>query len=800
MPPIIPEKTLAELGWPHVLHALAALTRTPVGRERAFALPFLEDREEVLRHLGRVAEARRLTAQALEIPLADAPDARAHLLRAAREGILEPLALLECARLIRTSTRVRRFLWSRRDLVPALAGEAESLSDFDPLAAELERAIEPGGTLSDRASPMLEELRERTRALHRNIKTRIDELLHDEELEEVLRDRYYTIRDERYVLPVKSSHRARMPGIVHNASQTGQTLFIEPEQLMDLGNQLTIANAMALEEERRILRDLTEAVGRRATELQRDLEVLAELDRVSAAARLSDQLHAEEPAIVGPQEPYELRKLRHPQLVLREIAVVANDVLLAAGRQGFIISGPNAGGKTVTITAVGLVSLMARAGLPIPAEAGSKIPLYRAIYTAIGDEGDLSRDLSTFTAHLTTLRDIARDTIPGTLICIDEIAADTDPREGAALASALLEQFVDSGAQVLITTHLDEVKAKGLTDPRFMSASVTFDFERLAPTYQLVLNQVGASSAIEIARRVGLPEAICQRARELLGGSGGSLDQAVAQLERERAETARLAAALEQERQALLKAREEWERQRSALKQKERDVTAGARRDLIEEIESVRGEVRQILSRLQEQPQVRTAVEGQRRIEEVAQHQAVEAAREQAQTEATELAEGQPLRPGMRVRVPVLGREGEILDLTADTATVAIGALKTKVPTSSLVPLVGKTTNIAQLKRSPAEQSQAIERNRPAPLPPTGRTIDLRGLRTEDALRELRTQLDDQIQRGVPEATIIHGHGSGALKKAVREELESSPYAASFRPGEGHEGGDGVTVVILRTG
>ncbi len=795
------EKTKRELGWPVVLSALADLARTPVGRERAFALPFLDDRAQVQTHLGRVAEARRIGREGEEIPLADAPDARDHLTRAAREGVLEPRAILDCARLIRTATRVRRFLHTRRELAPALAGEAAGLSEFDPLAAEIERAIEPSGTISDQASPILAELRDRTRGLHRIIKDRIDELLRDETLEEVLRDRYYSVRDDRYVLPVKSAQRARLPGIVHNASQSGQTLFVEPEQLLDLGNQLTIARAMELEEEARILRDLSDAIGRRSEELQRDIGVLAELDQVSAAARLADRLGAHEPELVPASEPFALRGLRHPLLVLRGIPVIANDVRLDGGRRGLIVSGPNAGGKTVTVTAVGLSGLMARAGLPVPAEEGSRVPLYESIQTAIGDEGDLARDLSTFTAHLTALRDIAAGPLQGALVCIDEIAADTDPREGAALAIALLEVMVDRGAQVMITTHLDEVKAKGLTDARFMSASVTFDFERLAPTYRLQLNQVGASSAIEIARRVGLSEEVCRRAREILGGSSGSLDQAVGALERERADLSRLSGALETERQAVMRTRGEWERQRNALRQKELELTASARRDLLGDIDRAREEVRLLLAKLQEQPSVRAAVEAQKALDDAARAQEEAARREEARARAAaaqEVVEPAELRPGQRVRVASVGHEGEVIAIEGDTATVAMGALKTRVPVADLVALSGRPLKAGGIKRTQAEVREAVARNTAGAIEATERSIDLRGLRTDDALREMRGQFDQMVRRGMAEAVIIHGHGTGALKRAVREELESSPYAASFRPGAAHEGGDGVTVVALR--
>jgi DNA mismatch repair protein MutS2 len=799
----IPQKTLDELGFPALLKALAAEARTAVGKERALALELLQTRAEVSAHLSRVAEVRRLARQGLEVPVGGVPDAREHVARAAREGVLEPTALLSCAGLVRGAVRVRRFLQSRASLCPQLAAEAESLSDFEPLAAEIERAVEPGGTVSDHASPQLAELRERARGLHRTVKGRIDEMLRDIELDEILRDKYYTIRDERYVVPVKASHRSRLPGIVHNASQSGQTLFIEPDQLIDLGNQLTIVQAMALEEERRILRDLSEAIGRRSAELEGDIGRLGELDRLGACGRLSDRLDAVEPALLAPEQPFELLSLRHPLLVLRGVPVVANDVRLTQGRKGLIISGPNAGGKTVTLGAVGLCALMVRAGLPVPAAEGSKVPLYARVFTAIGDEGDLSKDLSTFTAHLTALRDIARETIPGTLVCIDEMAADTDPREGAAIASAMLEELAERGANVLITTHLDEVKAKGLTDDRFLAASVGFDLERLAPTYRLRMNVVGASSAIEIAARVGLSEKVCQRARELLGGSGGALGKAVAALDAERGELLRLESSLEEERARLAHAREEWERQLRQLQQRESELEHGLRREVVKEIEAARDEVRLTLARLQGEGSVRAAVETQKRLEAQARREAEAAARAKAKAEAIAAKEVATLRPdelkaGHRVKVAALGREGTILEMSGGEAVVSVGALTTRVPLSGLVPLVGKAKNEAKFSRSRGEKDEAMSQARAAPLRSGPGTIDLRGLRTEDALRHLREQLDQAIRGDSRELAVRHGHGTGALKKAVREELGSSPYVQNFRPAEAHEGGDGVTVLTLR--
>src|SRR5438445_6301394 len=484
-----------------------------------------------------------------------------------------------------------------RQMAPLHAQAAEELSELDPLAAELERAFDPSGKLLDIASALLAELRERARGLHRAIKARLTEMLEDEEVVGRLRDAYYSVRGDRYVLPVRAEHKSHLPGIVHNASGSGQTLFVEPQELLELGNQLTIAEAGALEEEQRILAELSGAVGRRAPQLEHDVATLARLDEAGAGAKLADDLRASAPELLeGARASFRLLALRHPLLALRTPQMVANDVALPGEAQALIISGPNAGGKTVTITAVGLSALMARAGLPVAAADGSRVPLYRAVYTAIGDEGDLSRDLSTFTAHLTALKHILEAAGPGTLVLIDEIAADTDPREGAAIAVAALEKLVGAGAQVLITTHLEELKALALADPRFAPASVGFDVERLAPTYRLRLGEVGASSAIEIARRVGLPEDVCVRAREILGGGASAASQAVERLERERAEGARARAELAATREDLERERTALRRERERVGELERQTRAGTRSDLIDDLQKKRAEVAALIA------------------------------------------------------------------------------------------------------------------------------------------------------------------------------------------------------------
>jgi len=786
------EKALRELGWAQVCAALAARARTPMGRDRCGALLPGDDPDLARRRLSLIEEARLLRRHERELPLADAVDVRPSLGRAAREGTLEPGELLQVSRLIRASDSARRFCFSQADRAPLHFERAQELSELVPLAQELERAFDPAGKLLDTASALLGELRERARGLHRAIKQRMEELLKDEKIVPMLRDAYYSVRGDRYVLPVKAEHRSHLPGIVHNASNSGQTLFVEPQQLVELGNQLTIAEAGALEEEQRILHELSGAVGRRAPSLEHDVEVIALLDEAAASGRLSDDLDAGAPELGG--ERFDLRRTRHPLLVLQRKAaeVVANDVALPAPAQALIVSGPNAGGKTVTITAVGLCALMARAGLPLPAEAGSKMPLYRTVYTAIGDEGDLARDLSTFTAHLSALKWILEAAGPGTLALIDEIAADTDPREGAAIAVAALESLVAKGAQVLITTHLEELKALALSDARFAPASVGFDVERLAPTYKLRLGEVGASSAIEIARRVGLPEEVCARAQKILGGGSSAVSQAVERLEGERAEAARLRGELAAAREEVERERASLQRERERLREMEKRTREGAREDLIEDLRRRRDEVAALVARLQAAPAMAQAVEAQRAVEGAL----VSEEREQARAEEPEALPEEALSPGAKVKHVRLGTDGVVLEVAGGTATVQMGALRSKVPVEDLVP-TGREVRKAGFPRTRAERLERAEQARAAAVEIRVPLIDVRGMRVDEALRAVELELDRALRAGEERVHVLHGHGSGALKSAIREHLQRSPYVSKSRPAAQHEGGDGVTVAEL---
>ncbi len=794
------ERTLTDLGFPKVIDALVERCRTDPGRRRALSRPFLDNVSAVHDALRLVEEARRLLAEPLSLPVTGVAELAEVLQRAEKGAMLEPRELIAITHTLFAFEHTTEALEVRRESLPMLAQIGRRIPQLERLATRLDRCFEPSGEISDRASPELRDARERTRGLHRSIKARLDKLLHDEKFVTHLREPYFSVRNDRYVLPVLTQERAAVPGIVHNASQSGQTLFVEPQELIGLGNELAIAQSVVLEEERKVLQDLSNAVGRVAGDILRGVEACAELDEAEAAARLANALDALGPELELEDGAIDLKGLRHPLLVLKGATVVGNDVLLSGQTRALVVSGPNAGGKTVTLTAVGLAALMVRAGLPIPADPGSRVPLFRSIHSAIGDAQDLARGLSTFSAHVVELKDILAVSGRGALVLIDEIAADTDPREGAAIAIAVLEELIARGAVALVTTHLEELKALAHLDQRFVNARVGFDAKKMAPTYRLHLGSAGASSAIEIASRMGLPESVCGRARALALNAGGPLAQALAAAEQEHQrlsealeEAKRETAAARAERAKLDEERRTFERARNEEELKFRDALKG-------ELAFAKSQIGELVTQIKAQRSAEAAARAEREVAERLAEQE-RAARTVQRALSGEPAPTAPatLRVGARVRHAELDTEMEIVALTGDVAVVAAGPLRMKVPVSLLTapraaPAKPRFPSADKQKEQLAKAEQAASK----PLALSSSTCDVRGLRADEALRSVDQFLDRVMQEGQEHALIIHGHGSGALKQSIRGHLDASAYVSGYRPGDGTEGGDGVTVVTLK--
>ncbi len=799
----VSHRTLAALGFDELQKAIAARCRTEVGKERGRARPFLPSLAEVSAALALVDEARALRAEPLTLPLSGLTDVRPSLDRAAKGGMLEPRELMAICAALFAFERSHEVLEARRERHPVLFGLGRRLPVLSRLATRLDRSFEQSGEISDRASPELRDARERARGLHKRIRQRLDELLHDEGFTTSLRESYYSVRNDRYVVPVLASHQREVEGIVHNASQSGQTLFVEPAVLIGLQNELAIAQSLVLEEERKVLLELSALVGREAKGIEDGLLASAELDEADAVALLSNELNAVAPVLQPADGTLRLAGLRHPRLVLRGGGeVVANDVELVGEARVLVVSGPNAGGKTVTLTGVGLCALMARAGLPIPCDAGSTMPLFNQVHSAVGDQQDLAQGLSTFSAHVTALREVAAAARKGALVLIDEIAADTDPREGAAIATAVLEDLLGKGALVLVTTHLEELKALAHLDPRFVNARVGFDPRRMAPTYRLQLGFAGASSAIEIARRVGLDEAICARATDLVKNAGGALSKALAAAEEERRRLYEQRDAAEKSARDAQALREALEAELAEAQRRRKEEELKFREALRAELEFGRTQLRALVEKL-EGDRSEKALKGAtaasaevtaRLNEQTVAERALRAELSRAPVELLPLR----LEPGAKARHVGLDAEVELVEVQGDTATVTMGALKMRVPVSELRPARKSKDG----PRFPATTKKAEQLERAGKLGAGALTLaspklDLRGQRAEDALRQVEQFLDRAARDGDEAVVILHGHGTGALKATVREYLQRSPYVRSFRPGDGTEGGDGVTVVSL---
>lgn len=797
-PFFIEPSTLAELGFPELCAALAERAETPMGKARAGTLGFLSDESAVERSLASIEEARNLLGRALSIPVGGVDDVAPHIDRAEKGAMLTATELGACARLLRAALGVRSFLRAHELEAPLLSRRAADLPVLTAVAHAIEDVLEPSGTLRDDASPELARTRARARSLHGQIQSYLDEAMGEPTFAGHLREQYYSLRNERYVIPVLAASRAKVPGIVHNASQSGQTLFVEPEAIVGLGNELAIARSLADEEERRILTELSQAVGEAADDVRATLQLVGWLDLVQAQARMAQSLDASVPTLEADRDgPFSLRSLRHPLLVLQGKKVVPSHVELERGVFALVVSGPNAGGKTVTITAVALAALMLRAGMPIAAESGSRLPLMRGVLSAVGDAQNLAEGLSTFSGHvkrLAHMTDLARS---GWLVIVDEIAADTDPVEGAAIAAAVLEHFAARHARAFVTTHLDALKALAVTDARFANARVRLDPITQRPSYTLELGSAGMSNALELAAQVGLASPLLQRARALLE-TGGQLTVALQRLDARQRELDGLRATVDAERRRAEAARVELETERARVVAQRDAERAQARSEVLAELEPMRAELKRMVAALQAAPTMREAQTAQQEVERVvdaleqtARREAVIARADRAHAVgATSSAGKQALRPGMRVLVIPLEKEGELLSIEADAAVVAMGMLRSRVAFSDVVPLVGKKRSPA---RAPAKGIAARAIGEP------GSRLDVRGMRADEAERALGRFLDALSLDGPADALIVHGHGTGALKKLVRDFLAASPFVEAQRPGEQHEGGDGVTLLHMRS-
>jgi DNA mismatch repair protein MutS2 len=790
------QRSLALLEFPLVRARLAAATGFPPGRRLAETLEPSTDAVIVARGLEETTQTRAFIAEHPGAGIGGSKDVGPWIDRAARSGRLEPACFLDILATLEAAGRLADALTADRRTI--LRDLARQIHPLPGLRSVLTRSFDPTGELLDTASPRLGGLRRAVRVAYERLRSRLDQLVHSGELAGALQEPLVTLRSGRYVIPVRADARGRVKGIVHDASGSGQTLFVEPLVAVELGNAWREAQLAEQAEIDRILDELSVQVAAQAAQLRETLDALARFDFWSAKARLAEEMDAS-PADIAARPEIVLLGARHPGLSGR---VVPIDVRLGDGYTALVITGPNTGGKTVALRTLGLLCLMHQAGLHVPADPGTSLPVLGNVFADIGDEQSVAQSLSTFSGHLRSIVRIVEAAEPNTLVLLDELGAGTDPTEGSALAQALLDHFIRAGSLIGATTHYAELKLYAHTTPAARNAAVEFDVETLRPTYHLAIGLPGQSQAFAIAERLGLPAAIVADARSRLTEEQRRFEDTLASIKATELEAtealARARSAEERARTALATAEEERRRSR-----RERDEAVRAARDEAERlVTELREEVRSIRHQLERETVT------QRSLEEAL-------ARAQAQLERLPDAEPRPASPapstpvawrtGMRARSVSGGWEGRIaaLDKGGQRATLEAGGMRIVVAIDDLEPAVGgepesgAATGSGSGRRASSAESASASRLQLERARTVASSLDLRGARIEEALEALDRYLDDAALAGLDQATVIHGLGTGALRDAVRERASSHPLVKSWRAGERGEGGDGATVVTL---
>ncbi len=788
------ERAARILEFHRVEERLAEFAGSELGKQRCRALPLWDDPERIAQALAEVSEALDLSVRGIDMEFAAATDLTPYGKRARVGAALAGADLLAVAGAMNLSRRAKRLLETEAERAPGLARRGAQLGEWLALEKEIYARIGRDGRVNDNASAELAQLRGRYRAVHDQIHATLEKILAAPEYADLLQDEIFTLRNGRFVVPVRVDRRHAVEGIVHDISQTGQSLFIEPRQITELNNRLRTTELEIEREIQRILLEMTYKVAAVIDELEGAADALVALDVVFAKARYAGALDAH-PVEVARTGGVRLPRARHPLLAEQVTGVVANDVAMDDART-LVLSGPNAGGKTVLLKTIGLCALMLRAGLHLPCGPDGRLPVFRRVFAVIGDEQSIERNLSSFSSHLLNLKNIVDELVPDSLALIDEIGEGTDPTQGVALSKAILENLHEHGARTVVTTHFTDLTAEAQIREGWRNAAMAFDERTMTPTYRLMPGAPGYSGAFAMAERLGLPAAIVERARALASGSDSRLQQVIVSLEREREKWADAARLAEEERAQAEAEKRRQEEILADLRSRKQKLMEEDREALRRQVAEAQAAVKNVIRDLQEKPSFAAA------------EQAREALR-QAERQVDELlppAERAPLPPYL---APIddwskIAVGGEVY--LRDFRETAVVLEKPDDRGRVRVEARGKKLNVpaAQCFRRLAGEAAAPERlaGGAITIPDESAAadalrLDLRGLTTDDALLETESFLDQALRLRIPAVAVIHGHGTGALKRAIRDYVKRCPYAKAWRPGNRGEGGDGVTIVEL---
>jgi len=782
---MIRTETVRTLEFDRILREISRWCHSGASREAVLAIAPLTERVEIELRFGMVEEIRNLVRQGVPLKLSAFEDVSPILEKLRPEGaVLDPLELVSFLPLLRVLAALAIQMGYRND-IPLLREMAGSITGFPDILDPLERSLDAEGNILDTASRLLFDLRTRKRALTARIRKRLEEIVRERDISVFLQDDFVTQRGGRWVIPVRMDSKGQVPGVVHDVSNSGETAFMEPLEIIGLANELENLTAEEKVEEIRILREICGWIREDADEIGAQLETLIHLDLLNSIARGADALDARVPCI-GDELRLELRRARHPILMLlqREGGIrdpVPLDLSLGGTEGVMVVTGPNAGGKTIALKTAGLLILMALSGIPVPADGDSVFPLIDTLLVDIGDEQSIESSMSTFSAHVANISGILRRAGQRTVVLLDELGTGTEPVQGAALACSILQELQEKGALVIATTHLTDIVGFVHRRDGMVNASMEFDRETLTPLYRLKKGEPGQSHALEIARRYGLPDDVIERAHGMLGRMETEFHSLLDELKSQRmkyedtlADLERRGRILAGEERILAERREGWERERRESREKAyreaRDIVSGVKREVNALLEEARRE------------RNRTSMKKIAAVEERVEERLREVAGE------TGLAIDQ-VREGDSVFIRSIGFDAVVqkVDPRAGRIRLLAAGKELEVSLVDVAPPRGaerKPTNRARGKETEREE--------------TPYQLHLIGFRVDDALKKLEPFLNHASLDGTAEVRIVHGKGTGALMRGVREYLDGHPLVESFRNGEPFEGGSGVTVVKVR--
>jgi len=808
-------KTLNVFEYPKILERLAGFCDFSASMDLARALEPTSSHELAVARLAETTEARKLLSMQ-STGIGGAHDIRAHADLASRGGVLDAHALLDIKSTLISCRELKKAFEKRTDEYPRLTQIALGLLDSHGLVDSISRILSDRGEVLDSASPKLGDVRRNLRLAQDRLMSRLQKYVTDSKTVSMLQEPIVTQRDGRYVIPLRAEFKGKIKSIIHDQSSSGATLFIEPLPVVEANNQIRELQLAERDEERRILAEVSAQVGEHVTELKYGVENLAALDLAFAKAKYADELQASEPVLnplladgnqrlakaesqkpkAKSQTPIRLLNARHP--LLDPNNVVPIDIDPAPGTQAIVITGPNTGGKTVSLKTVGLLVAMAQSGLHIPAQSGSELPCFHSVWADIGDEQSIEQSLSTFSGHITNIIRILKKIDSRSLVIFDELGSGTDPQEGAAIARAILSHLLESGAMTLVATHYPELKTFAHGTDGVVNASLEFDIKTLRPTYKLTLGLPGRSNALLIAQKLGLPQSIIDDARAEINPLDLRADKLLDDIRKERNRTSREREKLEKARARLEAQTRDLEKRLETIEDERRETLAKARAEGELEVAVLRRNIDSLKSQMKKASQplqvIKAIEEKMEKMEEKA-----EAPVERRKTEdggRSSVVGPSSIKLGERVTVRSLNAEGLVTALGESDAEIQIGTLRVRARLSDLVRKSGGQPVDDKPQTDTSRASSVVRSQSSSP----GMEVDLRGLMAEDALDKMERYLEQAFLSGLPFVRIIHGKGTGRLRQAVREALRGHEYVGSFEEGGSTEGGEGVTVAKLKSG